>query len=151
MDRSWVKDIQMGQRAAGVYAVARKQQAMGKNGKPFLKVLLQDKTGQLDARVWNQAEELAGLFEAGDRVRVEGQVASFQGRPQLTIEAIEKSPDVSNPEDFAYEAPAPAQTTSRSRRRTVEIPRVLRASRRGNTCANRPPRSRKHSTVSRKP
>jgi len=106
MDRSWVKDIQTGQRAAGVYAVARKQQAMGKNGKPFLKVLLQDKTGQLDARVWNQAEELAGLFEAGDRVRVEGPVASFQGRPQLTIEAIEKSPDMSNPEDFAYEAPA---------------------------------------------
>jgi len=110
MDRSWVKDIQTGQRATGVFAVARKQQAMGKNGKPFLKVLLQDKTGQLDARIWNQADELASLFEAGDRVRIEGQVASFQGRPQLTIEAIEKSLDESNPEDFAFEPPpAPAQ------------------------------------------
>ncbi|HEY0839294.1 MAG TPA: HD domain-containing protein, partial [Vulgatibacter sp.] len=105
MDKVWVKDIQTGQRAAGVFAVARKQQASGKNGKPFLKVLLQDKTGQLDARVWNQADELSALFEAGDRVRVEGPVASFQGRPQLTIESLEKSLEDRDPADFAFEAP----------------------------------------------
>jgi len=106
MDRIWVKDLQVGQRAVGTYVVARKQQATGKNGKTFLKLLLQDKTGQVDARVWNDAEQIAALFEAGDRVLVEGQVGSFQRLPQLTIERLEKAGDDLPAEDFAYEAPA---------------------------------------------
>ncbi len=105
MDRSWIKDVQVGQKAAGIFAVARKQQASGKNGRVFLKLILHDKTGQLDARVWNQAEELGALFEVGDRLRVEGQVGTFQGLPQLTIDALEKSQDELPAEDFEFEAP----------------------------------------------
>ncbi|AKU90453.1 3'-5' exoribonuclease YhaM family protein [Vulgatibacter incomptus] len=106
MDRLWVKDVEAGRRAEGVFLVARKQQATGKNGKVFLKLLLQDKTGQLDARVWNTTDEVLGAFEAGDRVEVGGQVGSFQGRPQLTVEKIEKSLAELDPADFAFEAPA---------------------------------------------
>jgi 3'-5' exoribonuclease len=106
MERLWVKDVQVGDRASGTFLVVRKQQGMGRNEKPYLRLTLQDKTGQLDARVWDRAEEFAPLFEIGDRVQVDGQVGSFQGRPQLTIEQLEKSQAEHDPADFEWEAPA---------------------------------------------
>lgn len=112
MERLWVKDVQVGDRASGTFLVLRKQQGTGRNEKPYLRLTLQDKTGQLDSRIWDRAEELSPLFEVGDRVQVDGQVASFQGRPQLTIEKLEKSQAELDPSDFEWEAPtqeAPAQ------------------------------------------
>jgi 3'-5' exoribonuclease len=108
MDRLWVKDLQIGQPAAGVFLVVRKQAGVGRTEKPFLRVLLQDRTGQVDARVWERVEELSPLFDVGDRVRVEGQVASFQGKPQLTIERLEKFEGEADPADFEYTPPTPA-------------------------------------------
>lgn len=105
MERLWVKDIQIGQAAAGVFLVARKQAGVGRTEKPFLRLTLQDRTGQLDARVWENVEEISSLFEAGDKVRVEGQVGSFQGKPQLTIEKLEKAEGEFAEEDFEYTPP----------------------------------------------
>jgi len=105
MDKLWVKDVEVGQRASSVFLVAKKQQATGRNGKSFLKLTLQDKTGQLDARVWHDADALAGLFEAGDLVEAEGPIDSFQGKPQLTVERLQKT-DAGDRAEFAWEAPA---------------------------------------------
>ena len=91
MDKLWVKDVEVGQRASSIFLVAKKQQATGRNGKAFLKLTLQDKTGQLDARVWHDAETLGALFEQGDLVDAEGPIDSFQGKPQLTVERLQKA------------------------------------------------------------
>lgn len=107
MDRLWVKDLQIGQPATGLFLVVRKQASVSRADKPFLRVLLQDRTGQVDARIWERVEELSPLFEEGDRVRVEGQVASFRGKPQLTIEKIEKFEGEADPADFDYTPPSP--------------------------------------------
>lgn len=111
MEKLWVKDVQVGQRATGLFLVAKKQQLVGKNEKAFLKLTLQDKTGSLDARVWNNVEELSGRFEANDIVQVDGKVDTFQGRPQLTVEGIEKASAEAvsghDPNDFVLVAPEP--------------------------------------------
>jgi 3'-5' exoribonuclease len=111
VEKLWVKDVQVGQRAAGLFLVARKQQLVGKNEKAFLKLTLQDKTGSLDARVWNAVEELGAKFEANDLVQVDGKVDTFQGRPQLTVEAIDKASAEAvsghDPNDFVLVAPEP--------------------------------------------
>ncbi|WP_373047991.1 3'-5' exoribonuclease YhaM family protein [Vulgatibacter sp.] len=108
MDKLWVKDVEEGQRASSVFLVAKKQQATGRNGKTFLKLLLQDKTGHLDARVWHDAETVGATFEQGDFVEAEGQVESFQGKPQLTVERLAKTGEQDRAE-FDYNAPeAPA-------------------------------------------
>lgn len=104
MDKLWVKDVEVGQRASSIFLVAKKQQATGRNGKAFLKLTLQDKTGQLDARVWHDAETLGALFEQGDLVDAEGPIDSFQGKPQLTVERLQKA-DAEDRSAFAYEAP----------------------------------------------
>lgn len=108
MERLWVKDIQIGQAAAGIFLVSRKQTGVGRTEKPFLRLTLQDRTGQVDARVWDRAEEIGALFEQGDRVRIRGQVASFQGKPQITIEELEKVEGEFDPQEFEFTPPTSA-------------------------------------------
>lgn len=110
MDKLWVKDVEAGQRATGLFLVSKKQQATGKNGKAFLKLTLQDKTGLLDARVWQDAESLAQTFEAGDLVEIEGPIDTFQGKPQFTIERLVKKEAAEglDPTEFEYTPPAEA-------------------------------------------
>ena len=121
MDRLWVKDLQIGQPAAGLFLVVRKQASMSRADKPFLRVLLQDRTGQVDARIWERVEELSPLFEEGDRVRVEGQVASFRGKPQLTIEKIEKFEGEADPADFDYTPPSPPPTRASGEAQVAQL------------------------------
>ncbi|MBI5546476.1 MAG: HD domain-containing protein [Deltaproteobacteria bacterium] len=90
MAKVYAKDVHDKDTLKSVFQVARKTPTTAKNGKPFLAVVLRDKTGDLDARVWERIEELDPLFTRGDYVEVEGAVTTFQGRPQLKIDALQK-------------------------------------------------------------
>src|SRR5512142_711379 len=91
MDKIWVKDVKEGEHAKSVFLVSRKAVPTAKSGKPYLSVTLQDKTGELEARAFERVEELAQLFEEKDYLEVEGQVGTFQGKPQLRIEQVTKA------------------------------------------------------------
>lgn len=83
------------------FLVKDKVKGMGKNGRAFLSLLIGDKTGHIDARIWDRVEEIADTFEAGDIVIVKGQVQVYLNRKQIIIHKIEK-PDQSqfNKDDF---------------------------------------------------
>lgn len=86
------------------FLVKDKVKGMGKNGKTFLSLLIGDKTGHIDARVWDRAEELSELFSIGDIITVKGQVQVYLGRKQIIVHKLEKSADtVFNREDFLIE------------------------------------------------
>jgi 3'-5' exoribonuclease len=77
---------------------------MGKNGKAFLSLLLGDKTGHIDARVWDRVEEIAEQFETGDIIKVKGQVQVYNGRKQIIVHRLEKAQsDEYNKADFVIE------------------------------------------------
>ena len=78
----------------GVYAVARKERARTRGGRPYLVLELVDATGRIDGRVWNDVELLAPRFEVGDAVRVLGRVERYKERLQLEVRTIEKAADV---------------------------------------------------------
>lgn len=70
------------------------------NGKPFLTIILQDRTGEIDAKLWGSSPDDERDYVAGAIVLVEGDINLFRGRNQLKIrnirlkeenEAIEKS------------------------------------------------------------
>lgn len=83
------------------YLVKVKNQAIAKNGKPYLNVILMDKTGEIESRVWDDAEELSALFEKGDVIQVRGHINLYQGKKQLIINDLEKVPPSQiNVEDF---------------------------------------------------
>ena len=73
----------------GVYAVARKQRLRTRKGAAYLVLELVDRTGRIEARVWNDVELLDGRFAEGDAVRVLGRVARFGERLQLEVRSVE--------------------------------------------------------------
>ena len=68
-----------------VYLCKSKQSAMTKAGRPYENVTLQDKSGTLDAKIWDPDNPGIAEFEAMDYVAVAGEVTQFQGRNQLNI------------------------------------------------------------------
>lgn len=88
------------------FLVKDKVKGMGKNGRAFLSLLVGDKTGHIDARVWDRVEEISELFEIGDIVNIKGQVQVYLSRKQIIVHKLEK-PDQSlfNKEDFVIDSP----------------------------------------------
>ncbi|MBC7465907.1 MAG: HD domain-containing protein [Bdellovibrio sp.] len=73
------------------FLVKDKVKGMGKNGRPFLSLLIGDKTGHIDARVWDRVEEIADTFDTGDIVIVKGQVQVYLNRKQIVVHRLEKA------------------------------------------------------------
>jgi 3'-5' exoribonuclease len=73
----------------GLYAVARKQRLRTRSGSPYLALELVDRTGKIEARVWNDVELLDKRFGEGDAVRVLGRVERFRDRLQLEVRSLE--------------------------------------------------------------
>jgi len=83
------------------FLVKDKVKGVGKNGKTFLSLLIGDKTGHIDARIWDRAEVVSEQFEIGDVVIIKGQVQVYLGRRQIIIHKLEKiDPAAYVKEDF---------------------------------------------------
>jgi 3'-5' exoribonuclease len=80
-----------------LFLVKDKVKGTGKNGRSFLSLLIGDKTGHIDARVWDRVEELSELFETGDVIQIKGQVQVYLGRKQVIIHKIEKPDQALHP------------------------------------------------------
>jgi 3'-5' exoribonuclease len=72
----------------GVFACARKDRQVSRAGTPYLTLELRDRTGAIVARVFRDADVLAGRFERGDLVRVRGRVERFRDELQIDVRAI---------------------------------------------------------------
>jgi 3'-5' exoribonuclease len=70
--------------------VKDKVYGVGKNGKPFLSLLVGDRTGHIDARIWDNVDQISGLFDIGDVIRVKGTVQVYNNKKQLVIHRLDK-------------------------------------------------------------
>ncbi len=84
----YIKDFKDGDRIADIYLCKHKQSAMTKNGKEYENVILQDKTGTIDAKIWDPNSAGIGEFDKLDYVDVSGDVTSFNGALQLNIKRV---------------------------------------------------------------
>ena len=48
----FINELREGEKISGIYLCKHKQPAVTKNGKPYENVILQDKTGTIDAKIW---------------------------------------------------------------------------------------------------
>lgn len=71
-----------------VYMCKHKQSAVTKNGKPYDNVILQDKTGTIDAKIWDPNNAGIEEFDAMDYIEVHGDVISFQGALQVNVKRV---------------------------------------------------------------
>jgi len=85
----WIKDVQEGDTVQGLYVVRDKRLGNTRKGDAFLTVTLADRTGEMEAKVWDRAEELSSRFQRGDVLDVKGTASSYRSRIQLTISSLE--------------------------------------------------------------
>jgi 3'-5' exoribonuclease len=76
------------------FLVLAKQQRTTKQNKPYLSLTLGDKTGQIEARVWELGDpRIAKDFDRGDMVKVRGSVSRYDDRAQLKVDQLRKALD----------------------------------------------------------
>jgi 3'-5' exoribonuclease len=96
-----VADLKPGREVEGVYACVRKDRLTARTGSPYLALELRDRSGSVPARVFRDADFLAGQFERGDLVWVAGRVERFRDELQLEVRAIRKAePGDADPSEF---------------------------------------------------
>ncbi|MGG4264997.1 3'-5' exoribonuclease YhaM [Peribacillus simplex] len=67
--------------------------AVASNGKPFLTLILCDKTGEIEAKLWDVSETDEKTYSAETTVKVQGEVQNYRGRSQLKIRNIRITSD----------------------------------------------------------
>ena len=72
------------------FVVASKQVKAKKNGEPYLALTLADRSGQLEAKMWDNVEEFIAVFEQDDFLKVKGLVNKYKNRFQLTIHKLRR-------------------------------------------------------------
>ncbi|MCQ2495865.1 MAG: HD domain-containing protein [Lachnospiraceae bacterium] len=86
----YIGELREGDITRDVYLCKQVQNLVAKTGKTYMSILLQDKTGVLDAKVWDITSGGIEEFQALDYIYVEGEVTVFQGTLQLKCRRIRK-------------------------------------------------------------
>lgn len=102
----FIKDLKAKDVVRTSFLVKSKALTASKNGKAYLCMTLADRTGDIETRVWEGAEEMAGLFSEGEVVAVAGKTHHFQNRLQLVVEhLIPLKPEETKLSDYLPEGP----------------------------------------------
>lgn len=97
----YIKDYAEGNKIQGIYFCKHKTSTETKTGKPYDNLLLQDKTGVLDGKVWEPYSPGIREYEAGDFIEVYGDVIVFNNAKQAKITNIRKAEEGEyNPADY---------------------------------------------------
>lgn len=99
-----IADLEDGTEVVACYLVLESRKAETKQNKPYLRLILGDRTGSIDAMVWDDAERLEPICAAEAFVGVRGRVSSYNERLQLKVASIEPL----SLEDADYELLLPA-------------------------------------------
>jgi 3'-5' exoribonuclease len=75
------------------FVVVAKQIKPKKTGEPYLALTLGDRSGQLEAKMWDNVEEVLEAFEQDDFLKVKGLINKYKQRFQLTIHKVRKLGD----------------------------------------------------------
>lgn len=87
----YIETLREGVHISDVYLCKNKQIALTKSGKEYGNLILQDKTGTIDGKIWDLGSPGVGNFETLDYVYVDADVTVFQNSNQLNIRRIRKA------------------------------------------------------------
>lgn len=85
MKRQFIKDIKEKGRVEDAFLVTKKETGVSKAGKPYLSLKIADRTGELDARVWDDAENISKKFQKDDVVNIKGYAVAYLGGLQVNV------------------------------------------------------------------
>ena len=82
-----IQDMVVGDAVEGAYLMRAVYPKTSSNGKPFLSLTLADRTGTMEAKVWDYSGPI-GKAEEGKAVVLQGTVGEFRGERQMRVERI---------------------------------------------------------------
>ncbi len=88
MKKVFVEQVRERDIVETVFLVRDKTLAMAKNGKPYLTLKLMDRTGEIEGRVWDDADHIATLFAKDDFISVRGKASVYLGKMQLIVQDL---------------------------------------------------------------
>ena len=97
----YISGLHEGETIRNVYLCKGKRSAETRNGKPYDNLMLQDKTGTLDGKVWDPNSQGISEYSEKDFIEVFGDVISYNGNLQLNIRQIRRAQEGEyNPADY---------------------------------------------------
>jgi len=86
----YIQDFKEDDRVIDHFLCKQKQNLKSRTGKTYLSLRLQDKTGMIDAKVWDLNNDIQA-FDEGEFIKIDGIVLSYQNELQLKVSKIRKS------------------------------------------------------------
>jgi 3'-5' exoribonuclease len=106
----FISGINKNTEVEGIFLVKEKHMGVTKGGVPYLSLKLMDRTGEINARVWEEAVYYDQVFGKDDFIMVSGYASVYQGGMQLVITSLRKCPEREiDLEDFLPAAPLPPE------------------------------------------
>lgn len=97
----YINTLREGETIRNIYLCKGKRSAETRNGKPYDNLILQDKTGTLDGKIWDPNSGGIADYDEMDFVEVYGEVTSYNNALQLNIKQLRKAyEDEYNPADY---------------------------------------------------
>ena len=105
MQHLWIKDIKENAKVEGNYLVKSKSVGQTRQGNPFLTLTLGDRTGTIEARVWDRVEEISTQFKEGNIVTITGQASTYRNQIQIQIYDLKQKKSPVDPAIFQESTP----------------------------------------------
>lgn len=90
MKTRYVSDLQPDESVTSYFLVHQKDVRLKKSGDAYLSLILADRTGRLEAKMWDGISEIVETFEQDDFVKAQGLVSMYRDRPQMTIHRLRR-------------------------------------------------------------
>jgi 3'-5' exoribonuclease len=104
MKSPFVRELKPEEIATAVFLVQAKEIRQKRTGEPYLSLTLSDRTGEIEARMWDNVAEVMDTFERDHFVKIRGQLQIYNTRPQLIVHRLRRMLDTEV--DFADFFPA---------------------------------------------
>lgn len=93
MKNIYVKNIKPGEKVRDTFLVADKTLAFSQKGSPYLNLILKDKTGEVEGKIWERAIEWDKVFKKGDIIDIDSRGVSFRNAVQINVLDLKKVDD----------------------------------------------------------
>ncbi len=101
MKTVFVRELKPEEISTAVFLVSTKEVRQKRTGEPYLSLVLSDRTGEIDSKMWDNVAEIIETFDRDDFIKVKGLMQLYNNRPQFTIHKLRRVEDREiDPRDF---------------------------------------------------
>ena len=93
MKSPFVRELKPEEISTAVFLVSAKEVRQKRTGEPYLSLVLSDRTGEIDSKMWDNVGEIVETFDRDDFVKVKGLMQLYNNRPQFTIHKLRRVED----------------------------------------------------------